>query len=277
MSRPRPCTGCGTKPVARKTLKFCFDCLPGGPRTPPPCRRCGRVDGYYSAGLCDRCHQYAPPTARLVFRLPRLRRDPHPQVAVLRVRRVAPATTEHRTLRLVRLRASHRTRRVVPALLAASRGRPRCLLDSDSPACAALAALVVFHGLRSIELRDLRLVDVRDGRLHVGDRAIPLAPEASHRLSRWLDHRQARWPHTANSHLFVHQGNCGNLNPAGRLWVSRTLGTAPSTLRADRILDEAIATGGDARRLCDLFDISVKTAERYTRVLDPIGLTSDEP
>jgi hypothetical protein len=27
---------------------------------PPPCRRCGRTDGYYSAGLCDQCHRSAP-------------------------------------------------------------------------------------------------------------------------------------------------------------------------------------------------------------------------
>jgi hypothetical protein len=35
-----------------------------------------------------------------------------------------------------------------------------------------------------------------------------------------------------------------------------------------RILDEAIATGGDTRRLYDLFGLSVKGAQRYTAVLD---------
>lgn len=60
MSPPRTCTSCGAKPVARKTLRFCFDCLPGGPHTPPPCRKCGVDDDYFSAGLCSRCHQYAP-------------------------------------------------------------------------------------------------------------------------------------------------------------------------------------------------------------------------
>ncbi len=68
--------------------------------------------------------------------------------------------------------------------------------------------------------------------------------------------------------MFVHQHNAGNLEPAGRLWIARTLGMAPSALRADRILDEAIATGGDARRPCDLFGISVKSAEGYLRALD---------
>lgn len=36
--------------------------MPGGPHVPPPCRRCGRTEGYYSAGLCDRCHRHAPQT-----------------------------------------------------------------------------------------------------------------------------------------------------------------------------------------------------------------------
>lgn len=56
------CTVCGLRPVAwsaPRRSKFCYDCMPGGPYAPPPCRRCGRTDGYYSAGLCDRCHRSA--------------------------------------------------------------------------------------------------------------------------------------------------------------------------------------------------------------------------
>jgi hypothetical protein len=39
-------------------------------------------------------------------------------------------------------------------------------------------------------------------------------------------------------------------------------------IREDRILDEVLATGGDLRRLCDLFGLSVKAAHRYTALLD---------
>lgn len=564
MSGPaRTCTGCSLKPVARKTVRFCFDCLPGGPHTPPPCRRCGRVDGYYSAGLCDRCHQYAPQQpgscldchaygvtrthkwlcfacigwrslnrtrgacgscgherhlgrggwCRLCWRQGADAREatkrerpykpinvvaanrhgqqlffanfgrrehpkPAPRVAGPPVaRRWTPRnrqlglfdpprntwahrhglpepaktarsdalevlvrdharrygwsrTTTLRTRLAVRVLASRqtgtpglfRTSDVValgdhgipvrpvlevlragelldddktPAIVAwfdrqlaglpgqmteelrvwfevlyngsttPPRSRPRApvtirtrtnwamptlrqwaadghaslreisradvvaalpgsgtpratlgvalrsiftvlrgrklvftnptsridigaverteplpvdvdtlrgLLDSTNPACAALAALVVFHGLRSQELRELRLIDVRDARLRIDERTIPIADQARKRVSRWLDERQSRWPRTANPHVFVHQGNAGNLEPPGRLWIARTLGMAPSTLRADRILDEAIATGGDARRLCDLFGITVKSAERYIRILDPTNI-----
>jgi hypothetical protein len=35
-------------------------------------------------------------------------------------------------------------------------------------------------------------------------------------------------------------------------------------IREDRILHEAHATGGDVRKLCDLFGLSIKGAECYT-------------
>ena len=56
------------------------------------------------------------------------------------------------------------------------------------------------------------------------------------------------------------------------LTVLQTVGMAIQQIREDRILHEALATGGDVRRLCDLFGISVAAALRYTAVLDPPGL-----
>jgi len=59
--RPRDCQRCGVKPVAHAAVKFCYDCRPTfKKRKAPPCKRCGSLD-YYSAGLCRRCHNYAPP------------------------------------------------------------------------------------------------------------------------------------------------------------------------------------------------------------------------
>jgi hypothetical protein len=55
-------------------------------------------------------------------------------------------------------------------------------------------------------------------------------------------------------------------------YVLQTVAMAIQQIREDRILHEALATGGDVRRLYDLFGISVAAALRYTAVLDPPGL-----
>ncbi len=60
MSRPRTCPACGQRPVATARHSTCYQCLPGGPVTPPPCRKCRSCELYYSAGLCQRCHRLAP-------------------------------------------------------------------------------------------------------------------------------------------------------------------------------------------------------------------------
>jgi hypothetical protein len=54
---PRWCQGCARKPVARKRLRFCFDCQPGGPHAPPPCTRCGSSKDYWTAGKCRWCYR----------------------------------------------------------------------------------------------------------------------------------------------------------------------------------------------------------------------------
>lgn len=43
-------------------------------------------------------------------------------------------------------------------------------------------------------------------------------------------------------------------------------------IREDRVLDEARATRGDVRRLCDLFGLSIKAAERYTAAVRGPGI-----
>ncbi|MCP3878909.1 MAG: hypothetical protein GY701_11040 [Sulfitobacter sp.] len=52
---------CGDARVAwtKPRVDFCYQCLPGGPLTPPPCSRCGS-ERYYNNGLCDACHPAGP-------------------------------------------------------------------------------------------------------------------------------------------------------------------------------------------------------------------------
>jgi integrase len=141
-------------------------------------------------------------------------------------------------------------------------------LDSPDPARAALIALLAFHGLRSRQLCELRLADLHDGRLHLGDRTILLAAPVRQRLAAWLDYRNKRWPNTANPHLFVHYRTATQTHPVGLHWLYLKLDSSVRAIREDRILDEAHASAGDLRRLCDLFGLGVKAAERYAATLD---------
>lgn len=154
----------------------------------------------------------------------------------------------------------------------------RAALNSDNPTQAAITALIAFHGLHIRQLQHLHLTDVRDGRLHLDDRVIPLAQPVRGRLSAYLDYRARRWPYTANPHLFVHYRTANRTDPAGRYWVWRTLGPelSATALREDRILDEAHATGGDVRRLADLFGLSIRAGTRYTATVEHPDLTDTD-
>lgn len=152
--------------------------------------------------------------------------------------------------------------------------RLRQALDSDDPTRAALAALLAFHAVYVRQLRALQLTDVHDGRLFLDDRIVPLADPVRLRLSAYLDYRQQHWPNTANPHLFIHYRNANTTNPVTPWWISKRLGMSAESVRMDRILDEAHASGGDVRLLCDLFGLSVAGAYRYTATVDHPGISS---
>lgn len=143
-------------------------------------------------------------------------------------------------------------------------------LVSDDPARAALVALIAFHGLRVGHLQRLQLSDLSNGTLRVDGRSIPLADPVRDRLSTYLDLRARRWPNTANQHVFIHYRSAGRSESVGKRWIWLTVGSGLSVtaIREDRILNEAHATGGDMRRLTDLFGLSVNAATRYTKTVD---------
>ena len=150
------------------------------------------------------------------------------------------------------------------------------VINSDDVIVAAIASLLAFHGLRSGQVVRLLLTDVRDGRLHLDDRAIPLAPPVLARLAAWLTYRAERWPHTANPHLFISFKTAVHTGPTGPWSIRKKLGISAKAIRADRILDEVVATGGDVRRISDLFGLSVAQATRYAAALDAPGIAEFE-
>jgi len=141
-------------------------------------------------------------------------------------------------------------------------------LNSPEPAIAAAVALVAFHGLSNLQLRRLQLTDIIDGRLMLNGRMIPLAAPVRVRLRAWLDERAKRWPRTLNPHLFITQHTAPRLGMPGHQFPWRKAGISAQALRTDRILQEAQASGGDVRRICDLFGLTVDSATRYIRAIE---------
>jgi hypothetical protein len=144
----------------------------------------------------------------------------------------------------------------------------RAALNSPNPAAALAVALVAFHALTSRQIRALALTDIVDGRLTLAGRVVPLAAPVLPRLTAWLDHRARTWPGTANQHLLINRRTAPRLTQVSRPFPWRQVDLAPQTLREDRILDEIRATGGDIRRVCELFGLSVEAATRYGAALD---------
>lgn len=144
----------------------------------------------------------------------------------------------------------------------------RAAIDSDNPAEALITCLLAFHAVRIRHTATIQLTDVHDGRLQIGDQIIALANPVRTRMTAYLNHRHATWPDTINPHLFIHTRNQFTNRPVTSWWIRHQLSIAPQHIRIDRIFDEAIASGGDARALCDLFGLTIAGARRYTILLE---------
>jgi hypothetical protein len=145
----------------------------------------------------------------------------------------------------------------------------RAELNNPNPAVALAVALVAFHALTGKQVRELRLTDIVDGRLRVGSRDIPLGAPVRTRLAAWLDHRNTTWPASLNPYLLINRRTAPRLVPGGHSFPWKNSALRPQVLREDRILHEIHATGGDIRRLCDLFGLSVAGATRYLTIEHP--------
>lgn len=133
---------------------------------------------------------------------------------------------------------------------------------------ALAVALVAFHAVTSLQLAAMQLTGIRDGRLTLQGCRLPLAGPVLTRLAAYLDHRAKTWPVTGNTHLFINRRTAPRTTPVSRNlpWIAAQL--KPQALREDRILQEIHTIGGDVRRICDLFGLSITAALRYANTLE---------
>ena len=130
--------------------------------------------------------------------------------------------------------------------------------------CVALAAI---HAARPGQIRALQLddADLGNRRITIAGRTRPLDDLTRRLLTEWLDHRRARWPHTANRHLLVSNRSALGTGPVSAPWI-RDLRGLPATLdrlRIDRQLEEALACDADPLHLAAVFGMDTSTAIRY--------------
>jgi integrase len=153
--------------------------------------------------------------------------------------------------------------------------RARLLGLLHNPAERLIVLLAGVHALRPADICALTLDDVNPaaGTLVAGGRARPLDRLTARHLHAWLQARHARWPATANRHLLINRSTGGGTGPVRRSYIQaamRRLGITAQELRADRLLAEAQASGGDPLKLTHLFGISDPIAIRYCAELEQI-------
>jgi integrase len=130
--------------------------------------------------------------------------------------------------------------------------------------CVALAAI---HAARPGHIRALQLddIDLGNRRITIAGRPRPLDDLTRRLLTEWLDHRRARWPHTANPHLLISKRSALGTGQVSAPWI-RDLRGLPATLdrlRIDRQLEEALACDADPLHVAAVFGIDTWTAIRY--------------
>jgi integrase len=156
--------------------------------------------------------------------------------------------------------------------------RARLLSLLHDPAERLIVLLAGVHALRPSDISALTLDDVNPaaGTLFAGGRARPLDRLTARQLRAWLQARHARWPATANPHLLINRSTGGGTSPVSRSYIQATVrkaGITAQDLRADRLLGQAQASGGDPLQLIHLFGISDPTAIRYCA---EIGIPAQE-
>jgi len=138
---------------------------------------------------------------------------------------------------------------------------------ATTPATRLLVAIAAIYGVRPAATRALRLddVDLGNRRLLIAGVDRPIDDLTHHVLLGWLEYRRARWPDTANPYLLINQMTATGTTSVASNWTTKAVRghTSLDKLRADRQLEEALASGGDPLHLAVMFGVDPGTAMRY--------------
>lgn len=156
----------------------------------------------------------------------------------------------------------------------------RGLIDrAGAPAAKVAVALVAIHALGKKETALLLLedLDLPRGRLAVrrptGTHIVYLDELSRALMAGWLRERHRCWPLTGNPHLLVTRETAADTagSPIALTVIDAIfggLGLTPSSVRQDRILDEARQTA-DPVHLMHVFGLTAKPAMKYIQAAHP--------
>ncbi len=137
-----------------------------------------------------------------------------------------------------------------------------------TPAARLALALAAVHAARPEAIRHLTLgdIDLGNRRITLAGQSRPLDDLTRRLILTWLDHRRARWPHTASPYLIINNQTAMSTRPVSENWLTtavRGLDATLERLRVDRQLDEALTCGPDPLHLAAVFGLDDTTAIRY--------------
>ena len=142
-------------------------------------------------------------------------------------------------------------------------------LDSPDPAIALAVALVAFHALTadSSPSSSSPTSSTAASSSKAGTSPSP-APSASGSPPGSITGPAPGRPPSTRTCSSTRTA-APRLTPVGKQFPWKSTNLRPQALREDRILQEIHATGGDVRRICDLFGLTVGAAMRYAPLTHP--------
>ncbi|HEV8279278.1 MAG TPA: site-specific integrase [Streptosporangiaceae bacterium] len=128
-------------------------------------------------------------------------------------------------------------------------------------------ALAAVHAARPKAIRELSLddIDLPNRRITIAGHRQPLGELTRHALLAWLEYRRATWPDTANRYVLVTRISALGTGPVSPDYLDKhqLRGISLEHIRRDRILHEALASGGDPLHLTLVFNIDPTNAMAY--------------